>query len=80
MLLVEVILYKGIDLQIIVIVVQLVKWQGKMLIVVVDKVGFYVNCIFVLYINEVMCLLVEGELIEVIDNVLVKFGFLVGLI
>lgn len=51
-----------------------------MFIVVCDKVGFYVNCILVFYINEVICMLIEGEWVEYIDVVLVKFGFLVGLI
>lgn len=51
-----------------------------MFIVVCDKVGFYVNRILVSYINEVICMLIEGEWVEYIDVVLVKFGFLVGLI
>lgn len=50
------------------------------MIVVVDCVGFYVNCILVLYINEVVCCLLDGEFIVLVDKVLVDFGFLVGLI
>lgn len=51
-----------------------------MLVVVKDGVGFYVNCILVLYMNEVVNFIFDGEFIEYIDKLLVKFGFFVGFV
>lgn len=50
------------------------------MVVVKDGVGFYVNCIFVFYMNEVVSFILVGEFIEYIDKLLVKFGFLVGFV
>lgn len=76
--LVEVIPHATTSAQTIVTTVTLARRQGKTPIVVADRPGFYVNRILAPYINEAMRCLLEGEPIEHIDRVLVKFGFPVG--
>ncbi|GIW52887.1 MAG: fatty acid oxidation complex subunit alpha [Gemmatimonadales bacterium] len=52
--------------------------MGKTVIVVRDSPGFWVNRILAPYINEAGRLLEEGVPIEVLDEVMVAFGFPVG--
>ncbi len=78
MLLVEVIPHTGTSAKTIATVVKLVKMQGKIPIMVADKVGFYVNRILAPYINEAAMMLLSGESIEHIDTALLNFGFPVG--
>ena len=54
------------------------KRQGKTVIVVKDKPGFYVNRALTPYMNEVGWLLEEGVSIEDIDAAMVDWGFPVG--
>jgi len=51
---------------------------GKTVIVVADRPGFWVNRIIAPYLVEAGHLLAEGVPIEVIDKVMVRFGFPVG--
>jgi 3-hydroxyacyl-CoA dehydrogenase/enoyl-CoA hydratase/3-hydroxybutyryl-CoA epimerase len=51
---------------------------GKTVIVVADRPGFWVNRILAPYLVEAGHLLMEGVPIEVIDEVMVRFGFPVG--
>ncbi|SLM62299.1 MULTISPECIES: fatty acid oxidation complex subunit alpha FadJ [Dickeya] len=59
-------------------VLSLAKKQGKTAIVVADSAGFYVNRILAPYLNEAAYCLLEGEPVESIDRVLVRFGFPLG--
>lgn len=52
--------------------------QGKTVIVVGDRPGFYVNRILAPYINEAARLVLAGVPIDAIDRALVRFGFPVG--
>jgi 3-hydroxyacyl-CoA dehydrogenase/enoyl-CoA hydratase/3-hydroxybutyryl-CoA epimerase len=52
--------------------------QGKSLIVVNDRPGFYVNRILTPYLNEAMLLLREGVRIEQVDAAMRDAGFPVG--
>ena len=52
--------------------------QGKTIIVVGDKPGFYANRILAPYINEALMLLQEGAATEDIDTAMRDFGFPVG--
>lgn len=52
--------------------------QGKTLIVVNDRPGFYVNRILAPYLNEAMLLLREGVRIEQVDAAMRDAGFPVG--
>ncbi|HEX6669698.1 MAG TPA: 3-hydroxyacyl-CoA dehydrogenase NAD-binding domain-containing protein, partial [Gemmatimonadales bacterium] len=52
--------------------------MGKTVIVVADRPGFWVNRILSPYLNEAGHLLQEGVPIEVIDQVMTRFGFPVG--
>lgn len=54
------------------------KRQGKTVIVVRDRAGFYVNRILAPYINEAGHLLTEGVPVDCIDQTLKQFGFPVG--
>jgi 3-hydroxyacyl-CoA dehydrogenase/enoyl-CoA hydratase/3-hydroxybutyryl-CoA epimerase len=58
--------------------VDLVKKQGKTVIVVRDGVGFYTSRILGPYMNEASFLLAEGVPVEAIDSALVRWGFPVG--
>lgn len=51
---------------------------GKTVIVVADRPGFWVNRIIAPYLVEAGHLLTEGVPIEVIDKVMLRFGFPVG--
>ncbi|QDX29364.1 fatty acid oxidation complex subunit alpha FadJ [Dickeya poaceiphila] len=76
--LVEVIPHAGTSEQTLSTTVVLAKKQGKTVIVVADKAGFYVNRILAPYLNEAAHCLLEGEPVESIDRALVRFGFPVG--
>ncbi len=52
--------------------------QGKTVIVVKDRAGFYVNRILAPYMNEAGQLLAAGTPIDRIDKTLKKFGFPIG--
>lgn len=52
--------------------------QGKTVIVVKDKAGFYVNRILAPYVNEAGHMVASGVPIDLIDRSLKKFGFPVG--
>lgn len=52
--------------------------QGKSVIVVADRPGFYVNRVLAPYINEALLLLQEGVRVEQIDSVMRDAGFPVG--
>jgi len=52
--------------------------MGKTVIVVRDSPGFWVNRILMPYLNEAGILLEEGVPIEVLDRVMVRWGFPVG--
>ena len=52
--------------------------QGKTIIVVGDKPGFYANRILAPYMNEALLLLQEGASVEDIDSAMRDFGFPVG--
>jgi 3-hydroxyacyl-CoA dehydrogenase/enoyl-CoA hydratase/3-hydroxybutyryl-CoA epimerase len=52
--------------------------MGKTVIVVHDSPGFWVNRILAPYINEAALLVREGAAIDVIDELLVDWGFPVG--
>lgn len=52
--------------------------MGKTVIVVRDSPGFWVNRILAPYVNEAGRLLEEGVAIEILDQVMVDFGFPVG--
>ena len=52
--------------------------QGKTIIVVGDKPGFYANRILAPYMNEALLLLQEGASVEDIDTAMRDFGFPVG--
>ncbi|MBI3982476.1 MAG: enoyl-CoA hydratase/isomerase family protein, partial [Gemmatimonadetes bacterium] len=52
--------------------------MGKTVIVVRDRPGFWVNRILAPYLNEAGRLLEEGLPIEVVDRMMVRFGFPVG--
>ncbi|ODS23219.1 multifunctional fatty acid oxidation complex subunit alpha [Candidatus Endobugula sertula] len=52
--------------------------QGKMVIVVNDSAGFYVNRILIPYLNAAMDVGLEGIPLDKIDRTLVAFGFPVG--
>jgi 3-hydroxyacyl-CoA dehydrogenase/enoyl-CoA hydratase/3-hydroxybutyryl-CoA epimerase len=52
--------------------------QGKIVIVVNDGTGFYVNRILAPYINAALALGIEGVPFEKIDQAMVNFGFPVG--
>jgi 3-hydroxyacyl-CoA dehydrogenase/enoyl-CoA hydratase/3-hydroxybutyryl-CoA epimerase len=62
----------------IVTTVQLGRRLGKTVIVVRDRPGFWVNRILTPYLNEAGYILSEGVPMEVIDRVMVRFGFPVG--
>ncbi len=52
--------------------------QGKTIIVVGDKPGFYANRILAPYMNEALLLLKEGAAVDTIDQAMRDFGFPVG--
>lgn len=52
--------------------------MGKTVIVVRDSPGFWVNRILLPYMNEAGLLLAEGVPADLIDRVMVRFGFPVG--
>ena len=52
--------------------------QGKTVIVVGDKPGFYANRILAPYVNEALVLLQEGASVDEIDTAMRDFGFPVG--
>ncbi len=52
--------------------------QGKTVIVVRDRPGFYVNRILAPYIDEALQLLREGASVEAVDAAAVRLGFPVG--
>jgi 3-hydroxyacyl-CoA dehydrogenase/enoyl-CoA hydratase/3-hydroxybutyryl-CoA epimerase len=52
--------------------------MGKTVIVVADRPGFWVNRILSPYLGEAGRLLMEGVPIEVLDRVMLRFGFPVG--
>ena len=52
--------------------------QGKSVIVVADRPGFYVNRVLAPYINEALLLVKEGVRVEQIDSVMRDAGFPVG--
>ncbi len=58
--------------------VQFGRAQGKTVIVVKDKAGFYVNRILAPYMNEAGQLLASGVAIDKIDRALKTFGFPLG--
>src|SRR5690606_20345756 len=58
--------------------VQFGRRMGKSLIVVADSPGFWVNRILLPYLNEAGFLLEEGVPIEVLDRVMLAWGFPVG--
>lgn len=80
MLLFEIIVIDDIVDWVIMMVVEYGKKQGKMVIVVKDGLGFYIICIFIFYFNEVFYFFEDGVLVKVIDEVMVQWGFLVGLL
>lgn len=51
---------------------------GKIPIVVRDSPGFLVNRILMLYLNEAMRLLTEGESVEAVDRAMTAFGMPMG--
>ncbi|MEW5912120.1 MAG: 3-hydroxyacyl-CoA dehydrogenase NAD-binding domain-containing protein [Thermodesulfobacteriota bacterium] len=52
--------------------------QGKTVILVKDRPGFYTSRILGPYMNEALILLAEGARIETLDRVMKDFGFPVG--
>ena len=52
--------------------------QGKTVIVVGDRPGFYVNRILAPYMDEALRLLTEGASVEAIDKAMTRYGFPVG--
>ena len=58
--------------------VQFGRRMGKVVIVVKDHPGFWVNRILTPYLNEANRLLSEGTGIELIDRTMTRFGFPVG--
>lgn len=80
MLLVEVVWYDGLDLIVEWCVFVFCKVFGKLLVVVKGILGFLVNCIFMFYLLEVLCLYSEGVFGFVFDCEVKKFGMLMGLI
>jgi 3-hydroxyacyl-CoA dehydrogenase / enoyl-CoA hydratase / 3-hydroxybutyryl-CoA epimerase len=52
--------------------------QGKTVITVKDRAGFYTTRILATYLNEAMLLLEEGARVEEVDAALKGFGFPVG--
>ncbi len=58
--------------------VQFGRKLGKTVIVVRDRPGFWVNRILTPYMNEAGYILGEGVPMELIDRLMVKFGFPVG--
>ena len=58
--------------------VELGRQQGKTVIVVKDRAGFYVNRILAPYMNEAGFMLGEGVRVDAIDKALVNAGFPVG--
>ena len=58
--------------------VQFGRRMGKTVIVVADSPGFWVNRILLPYLNEAGFLLEEGVPIEVLDRVMLAWGFPVG--
>lgn len=58
--------------------IQLGLQQGKTIIVVGDKPGFYANRILAPYLDEALRLLGEGASVEAIDGAMTRFGFPVG--
>ncbi len=52
--------------------------QGKTVIVVGDKPGFYANRILAPYVNEALVLLQEGAGVDEVDTAMRDFGFPVG--
>ena len=74
----EIITHAGTSLETIATTVEFAKRQGKTPVVVKDGAGFYVNRILAPYMNEAARLLLAGEPIEVLDKIMVKFGFPVG--
>jgi len=52
--------------------------QGKSVIVVKDRPGFYTTRILAIYLNEAMLALAEGAAIDAVDRALKDFGYPVG--
>ena len=52
--------------------------QGKSVIQVKDKPGFYTTRIFALYLNEAFLLIAEGARIDIIDKTMKDFGYPIG--
>ena len=62
----------------IVTAVQFGRRMGKTVIVVADSPGFWVNRILLPYLNEAGFMIEEGVPIEIIDDVMTRWGFPVG--
>ena len=76
--LLEVIVTPGTDAQVVATAVAFGRKLGKMVIIVNDSPGFFVNRILAPYLNEAGRLLDEGVPIDAVDGALVEFGFPVG--
>ena len=62
----------------IVTAVQFGRRMGKTVIVVADSPGFWVNRILLPYLNEAGLMVEEGVPIEIVDEVMTRWGFPVG--
>jgi 3-hydroxyacyl-CoA dehydrogenase / enoyl-CoA hydratase / 3-hydroxybutyryl-CoA epimerase len=76
--LLEVIVTRDTDPDVIATTVAVGRRIGKTVIVVQDSPGFYVNRILAPYVNEAGRMLDEGLAVDAIDKALVAFGFPVG--
>ena len=76
--LLEVIVTKDTDPDVVATTVAVGRRLGKTVIVVQDSPGFYVNRILSPYVNEAGRMLDEGLAVDAIDKALVAFGFPVG--
>lgn len=79
MMLVEIIMGDNMGDFVLLCVIDYVIKIKKMLIVVFDMCGFYVNCCVMCFIGEGMNMLVEGVSLVLIENVIKMVGMLVGL-
>ncbi|MDX2194065.1 MAG: 3-hydroxyacyl-CoA dehydrogenase NAD-binding domain-containing protein [Gemmatimonadales bacterium] len=76
--LLEVIPHAGTEPDAIVQAVRFGRALGKTVIVVADAPGFWVNRILTPYLNEAGLLLEEGAPIDLLDQVMTRYGFPVG--